>query len=163
MLLLLTTLLTALIAGLFYSWSCSVIPGVARLSDEGYLNAMQAMNRAILNPLFFASFLGAALVLPVCTWQQVQAFGFSRGGLVVGATVTYWIGVMGVTMLGNVPLNNMLDGLDMSSASAEKMSQLRTAFERPWIQLHQIRTVASVLALVLMILACLDHEKNVAQ
>src|SRR5206468_9628718 len=66
--LLATATTTALIAGLFYAYSCSVNAGLGKLSDAAYLAAMQSINREILNPLFFMSFMGTLLLLPVCTW-----------------------------------------------------------------------------------------------
>ena len=36
---------TALMAGLFFAWSCSVTNGIARLPDSGYIAAFQAMIR----------------------------------------------------------------------------------------------------------------------
>ncbi len=66
LLLLGTAVLTALIAGLFYAYSCSVVLGLGKLSDAEYLKAMQNINREILNPVFFMmSFMGTAILLPV--------------------------------------------------------------------------------------------------
>lgn len=53
-----TVILTGLSAGFFYAWSVSVIPGTQHISDTSYLQAMQSINRAILNPLFFVVFFG---------------------------------------------------------------------------------------------------------
>ncbi|QEE49539.1 hypothetical protein FUA48_08085 [Flavobacterium alkalisoli] len=60
-----TLLVTALMAGLFYSYSFSVNPGLGRLGDESYLMAMQSINRAILNPIFFICFFGSVALLPL--------------------------------------------------------------------------------------------------
>ena len=49
-LLLITTLFSGLMAGLFYAWSISVTPGLAKIDNSSYLKAFQSMNRAILNP-----------------------------------------------------------------------------------------------------------------
>ena len=68
--LILTATTTGLIAGLFYSYSCSVNPGLAKLPDEGYVAAMQSINREILNPVFFATFIGTLLLLPISTWMH---------------------------------------------------------------------------------------------
>lgn len=152
MLLLATTVLAALMAGLFYSWSCSVIPGLARVPDTVYLSAMYAFNRAIQNPLFFVGFLGTAILLPFCAWNS----GPQRG-LVLGALACYWVGVMGVTMLGNVPLNNLLNRAAPTAVSTEEMAQLRRSFEGPWVRLHSVRTCASFITLVLLVLACLRY------
>ena len=107
--LIITATATALIAGLFYAWSCSVVPGLARLNDAEYLASFQAMNRAILNPVFFASFMGTLVLLPLCTYLHYTP-GSVRFMLLLAASILYAVGVFGVTMAGNVPLNDMLDG-----------------------------------------------------
>ena len=61
MLLVITTTITGLAAGLFYSWSVSVTPGIGRLGDKEYLAAFQAMNRAIINPVFMLCFFDVAV------------------------------------------------------------------------------------------------------
>jgi uncharacterized membrane protein len=65
------------------------------------------------------------------------------------------VGVIGVTALGNIPLNNVLAILDLKAASVETIAGERAKFEGTWNQFHTIRTVASVISLVLTILACL--------
>jgi uncharacterized membrane protein len=57
--------------------------------------------------------------------------------------------------MGNVPLNNALDGFHLQSASPEMMQQQRQLFEKPWNRLHSIRTIANVIALILVLLACI--------
>jgi uncharacterized membrane protein len=153
--LLATTLLTALLAGLFYAWSCSVMPGLARLTDPQYLHAMQAMNRAILNPVFFLSFLGSFFLLPVCAWQQARTLGVAGAGLVIAAAAIHWIGMMGVTAFGNIPINNMLDSTDLHSASASELSRLREALQGSWVRLNNVRTLACIVALVLLLIHCM--------
>ncbi len=145
---------TALSAGLFYAYSCSVNPGLGRLPDDQYLAAMQSINRAILNPLFFMSFMGTLILLPLAAWLNYQGLS-QRFVLLAAAAVVYIIGTFCVTIFGNVPLNNVLDSLDLSSASAEKMKEIRLAFEIPWNRLHSIRTLANIGALILAIVACL--------
>ena len=153
--LILTATSTALIAGLFYSYSCSVNIGLGKLPDEGYLAAMQSINRAILNPVFFATFIGTLLLLPVSTWLQYSA-GASKSFLfLLAATLIYAVGVFGVTIFGNVPLNEALDKFNLHSASMEEIKNQRVMFEIPWNKLHNIRTIANIVALVLVIMACL--------
>lgn len=156
-LLLVTALLVALAAGLFYAFSCSVIPGLGRLTDREYLRAMQSINRVILNPVFFASFLGSLVTLPVSTWLWYRACGPGPGFyLLLGATALYAAGVFGVTISRNVPLNNSLDRLETDSLPNEQLRGSRAAFEVPWNRYHTIRTVANVAALVCVILALLQ-------
>ena len=56
--LLLSILGCGLTAGVCFTWTNAVTPGIGRLDDLTYLKSFQAMNRAILNPLFLAVFLG---------------------------------------------------------------------------------------------------------
>ncbi|MCS3799435.1 DUF1772 domain-containing protein [Niastella sp. OAS944] len=153
--LLITALTTALIAGLFYSYSCSVNPGLGKLPDAGYLAAMQSINREILNPLFFMSFIGTLILLPVSAWVQYSNPAHTRFYLLLAATVIYALGTFGVTIMGNVPLNNALDGFQLQSASPETLQQYRQSFEKPWNRLHSIRTMANAITLILVLLACI--------
>ena len=152
--LIITTTLTALIAGLFYAYSCSVNLGLGRLANKEYLIAMQSINRAILNPLFFASFIGTFLMLPLSTYLNYNHLHDTRFILLLFATVIYAIGTFGVTIFGNVPLNNVLDKFNIMTASAEEISTQRIFFEKPWLLLHNIRTIAAVISLVLVIIGC---------
>lgn len=148
-----TTVALGLMAGLFYAYSCSVNPGLHRLSDAGYLAAMQSINRAILNPVFLGVFLGTALLLPFATW-----FSYGSGprfGLLLAASACYLIGTFGVTMFGNVPLNEALNAFPLENATPEQLSAQRAQFEMPWNRLHSIRTVANVLAFGLAVGGCI--------
>lgn len=159
--LVLAVVTTALMAGLFYSYSCSVNPGLAKLPDAEYLAAMQSINRAILNPAFFACFFGALILLPLSAYLNYSQPVTPRFWLLLAATVLYAIGLFGVTIGGNVPLNNMLDGADLSTATTEQLAELRKAFESPWNRWHAIRTWAVIISLVLSVIACIVPIKEV--
>lgn len=154
----LTTTTTALIAGLLYAYSCSVNIGLGQLPDAEYISAMQAINRAIQNPLFFISFMGTLFLLPLSTYLHYGQPVSTRFWLLLAATVVYILGVIGVTALGNVPLNNMLESFNLKAASLNDMAQQRSKFENAWNQFHTIRTWAAVLVLVLTIVACLNEN-----
>ncbi|WP_228460469.1 chryseobasin maturation helper ChrI [Chryseobacterium gallinarum] len=156
LLLLITAVLTALIAGLFYAYSCSVVLGLGKLSDTEYLKAMQSINREILNPVFFLSFMGTLILLPVSAFvfRGQPAFIF-----LLLASLAYLIGVFGVTVAGNVPMNNVLDTFDISGSSAEAVKKMRDSFENRWNLLNTIRTVFSVITIALVISACIWNKE----
>ncbi len=159
--LILTATSTALIAGLFYAYSCSVTLGLGKLSDEGYLSAIQSINREILNPVFYATFMGTFFLLPLSTWLEYNADGASKRFLfLLAATSVYAIGTFGVTIAGNVPLNEALDKFNIQAASAEELKHQRTFFEMPWNKLNNIRAIANSVSLMLVILACLSRPGN---
>jgi uncharacterized membrane protein len=155
----LAVLATALMAGLFYSYSCSVNPGLGRLPDAEYLSAMQSINRAILNPVFFSAFIGALLLLPLSAWLNYTPQASMRFWLLVAATILYSLGLFGVTVAFNVSLNEMLDKCDIGVASATDLADMRARFEGPWNTWHAVRTAAVILSLILSLMACIMSAK----
>ena len=154
-----TTLSTGLIAGLFYAYACSVNPGLGRLSDTEYLRAMQSINRVILNPVFFMTFMGTLILLPVSTWLSYQGQPSPRFWYFLSAAIVYAVGVFGVTIAGNVPLNEALDKFNTGAASPDQAAVQRSLFEQKWNMLNTVRTVANILSALLAILACLARAK----
>jgi uncharacterized membrane protein len=154
-----STILGALIAGLFYSYSVSVNPGLGKLSDVEYLRAMQSINLAIQNPLFFVSFMGYLIVLPICAWANYTQPMSVTFYLIIAAFAVYAIGVFGVTAMGNVPLNNSLASFKIDIANADMLADMRRKFELPWNSLHSIRTIFCVLSLLLIVAACFQGQR----
>lgn len=150
--LVITATLTALMAGLFYAWSCSVMLGFARLSDREFVSVMQKSNHAIQNPVFFAAFFGAPIFLIIST---ILFFGQTQFSILLAATIIYLLGNFGVTIFGNVPMNNTLERFDLENSSEAEIAQQRANFERRWTNLNHIRAVSSTVSLILVVIACL--------
>jgi len=147
-------ILVGLSAGLFYAWSVSVIPGTQKLSDATYMETMQSINKAILNPAFFLIFFGPLIFLVVsCIYEYPNTHIVFW--LLIVATITYTFGTIGVTALGNVPLNDQLEALQLSTMDPTQMEEFRKYYEENWNRLHLIRTVFSVISFALSVLALL--------
>ncbi|MEM1322070.1 MAG: DUF1772 domain-containing protein [Bacteroidota bacterium] len=156
--LLAAVLLTGLSAGLFCAWMVSVIPGTRRVFDPTYLESMQSINRAILNPAFYLIFMGSPLLLAISTVQQYNSG--TTFWLLLAATLLYLFGTFGVTIFGNVPLNDALEALELGSLSKSEITEFRRSYESPWNRLHLIRTVFSVLAFLLSIVALSGYSNG---
>lgn len=148
----------ALSAGLFYAWSISAIPGFRKIPDKSFLVAMQSINRAILNPWFFIIFFGPVFLLSFCTYLQFKIRIDDIFYLVFAATVIYLLGNICVTMFGNVPLNEMLDKVDLNLMNEEGLKSVRSAFEDNWNTLNHIRAFFSVLSFVLLLIAVMQSK-----
>lgn len=140
---------SGLMAGLFYAYTCSVNPGLGRLPDAGYLAAIQSINRAILNPVFLLVFMGALFILPIGAWRLFNAHASMSFYLMLAASLLYAIGVFGVTMTANVPLNNKLDVFNIAAASSEELAHMRSIFQSPWNAWNLVRTIAAILSFLL--------------
>lgn len=150
-------ILTGLSAGLFYAWQVSVIPGTKKVIDPTYLETMQSINKAILNPAFFLSFFGSLIALSLSTIQQYGS-GISFW-IILAATIIYLIGTFGITAFGNVPLNDALEALDLAELSDSKIVEFRKYYEGKWNRLHVIRTLFSVLAFVASLITVFTEFK----
>ena len=135
-------LLTGLSAGVFFTYQNSVLPGLRPLQDRAFAEAMNSMNRAILNPAFMLVFVGSLFALAGATIGAIASGAELPAWLFAAATAVYFAGVIVVTGTVNVPLNNRL--------AADRD---RTAFEARWVRFNAVRTVAVILALALAIVA----------
>ncbi|WP_462250988.1 anthrone oxygenase family protein [Ekhidna sp.] len=154
-----SVILTGISAGLFYAWSVSVIPGTQKINDLSYLYTMQSINRAILNPAFFIVFFGSLIALACSTYftYNVSTKGF---WFLLITTAAYLIGTVGITGLGNVPLNNELEALKIPVLSKKEVAEFRKYYESHWNKLHTYRMLFSVLSFVMALLALNITFKN---
>lgn len=132
------TVSTGLVAGIFVAFSISIMPGLAKTDDATFVHAMQQINVAILNPVFLVLFM-----LPLPALGLTAITGPSRIWVVV-ALVLYVI-CFGITVGGNVPLNDALMDVDLHG-NAAVIEAGRAAFEDTWNRLHLLRTIAVVVA-----------------
>jgi uncharacterized membrane protein len=80
--------------------------------------------------------------------------------LLVLAIAIYFLGVVLVTIFGNVPLNNILETTELSSSSREDLRTLRATFEIKWNRLHLIRTISAALSFLLLIISLIQIAKS---
>jgi uncharacterized membrane protein len=140
-----TTIATGLLAGLFYGYACSVMPGLARAGDRTLVDGMQQINEAILNPIFFVTFMGAP-ALNLAAWLVLRRSRHHDGR---DDEVLRWIliglalSVLGfvVTMALNVPLNDDLAAAGDPARIAD-MAAVRHDFLGPWVVWNIVRTLA---------------------
>jgi len=141
-LMVLATVSTGLVAGLFYAYACSVMLALRRVGDETFVDVMRRINTAIQNGWFALSFVGAPLLtLAVLVVDALAGRGVQALVAVAGAADLFWLGV---TVRSNIPLNAMLQraGRDRHT----DVAGVRIRFEQPWNRWHLVRTVAAVAA-----------------
>lgn len=149
-LLLATAVGAALVAGIFYAFSTFVMRALGRLAPREGIAAMQSINVVVINPMFLLAFFGtgalcaAAVVLSLLPGSAVPRAPVAAGG------VLYLVGCLGVTMVGNVPLNDRL--ARVGPGAAEAAALWRTYLVR-WTWWNHIRTAASLAAAAFFLVA----------
>ena len=143
------TLLTGLLAGFYYAWSCSVMPGLKGTDDRTFITAMQKINIAILNPAFMLIFIGPLIAIALSIILL-----FIDGG--VSAAICALVALIGViaeiaiTARQNQPMNIALDAAGTYDDLANPR-ETRAQFEAPWVRWNHLRTATSTLAFLLML------------
>jgi uncharacterized membrane protein len=64
------TVLLGLVAGVFFAFACSMMPGLSGSSDRTMVEATQKINAAIENPLFLLAFAGALLLPAIVLYRE---------------------------------------------------------------------------------------------
>jgi len=152
-------LLTGLMAGIFFTWSNAVKPGLGKLSDTEYLRALQSMNRVILNNAFKLIFLGAIITVALVPVFYFNLYPKNIFWLFILTLIIYWVGVFGVTISVNIPLNEILDKTNLESISLEEIKALRTRIEVKWNNFNFIRSISSAITFLLLILSFIFLDK----
>ena len=129
----LVILQVGLTAGLLFIFSIAVNPGLARLNEEEYYRAMKFINLAILNPIFLFIFIGPLITMPLLTYISRNDSKFFI--LTLFSTILYFLGVLLITSLKNVPLNNKLEKLN-----SDEFNDIFLWYKKPWNFWHNIRT-----------------------
>ena len=139
-----------LVAGIFFAFSTFVMRALARLPPEQGIAAMQSINIAVINPLFMAAFLGTAGICVVLDVYAVLHWAQPGAGLLLTGSLLYLLGPLGVTMVCNVPRNNVLAAVEPSSAEA---ARVWTAYVKVWTLWNHVRTGAALAASIAFTLA----------
>ncbi|MGB3635717.1 MAG: anthrone oxygenase family protein [Rubrobacteraceae bacterium] len=134
-------------AGFFFAFTVLVMPGLDATEPLAAMSAMQAINDAVRNALFAIGFFGAmVLCLAVILVSLIRRGGSASWTALAGAVI-YIVGVFGVTVGFNVPLNETLATLD---PTLPENAPSMTAYIEDWSFWNNVRTLANVLAFGLL-------------
>lgn len=140
---------SAVVGGVFLAFSDFVMRGLAQAGDAHGAEAMRAINRTVLRSVFLATFFALAALSLVWVIDFVWRGPVGDGlWLAVGGAV-YLASVFGVTIFGNVPMNERL------AASPEAGRAYWPAYRGPWTRLNHVRTLGSVLAAAFWLVSAL--------
>jgi uncharacterized membrane protein len=126
---LLAALGCGLFAGVFFAFSSSIMTALGRLPPNQGISAMQAINIAVINPVFLGVFLGTGVLC---------------------ASLLYIIGSLIVTFAANVPLNDALAAADPASPEG---ADLWSRYLANWTLWNHLRCAASLASLAAFIMA----------
>ena len=139
-----------LLAGVFLAFSDFIMRSLAQVSNGGGLEAMQAINREVFRAVFMVLFIGMAPLSVVLTVHGLFWDGGTAALMIAAAGLVYLLGCFGVTVVGNVPLNQKLDRMEMGREAA--LAFWRDEYLPRWTAWNTVRTCACAISATLVIL-----------
>lgn len=146
-----------LLAGFFYAYSVSVMPGLAEADDRTLVDGMQQINEAVENPVFFLSFVGAPALTVAAAILEWRSGSREVARWILAAFVLCAVALL-VTGALNIPLNDDLAQAGDPGQLVD-LAAVREEFEDPWVVWNIVRTVASTAALGCLAYALLLHGR----
>ena len=157
--LVLATSSMGLMAGVFGLYANTIMPGLRRTDDRTFVGAFQAIDRAIMNPLFLVTFVGPLVFTGLGVVLHVSDDHRSVLPWSAAAFVLYLL-VFIATVAVNVPLN---DGLKSAGDPdhIDDLATVRARFdEAKWARWNLARAVLSAAAFVCLLWALVDHGRD---
>lgn len=143
--LILATLTVGAMAGVMGLYANTIMPGLRRTDDRTFVGAFQAIDTAIINPLFLLTFLGGAVFSGIAAVLHLGEDHRSVLAWIAVALVLY-LAVIAITLVVNVPLN---DGIK-AAGDPDRVSDLagvRREFDEPqWVRWNLVRAVLTTIA-----------------
>jgi uncharacterized membrane protein len=152
------TMSMGLMAGVFGLYAHAIMPGLRKTDDRTFVGAFQAIDRAIINPLFMSSFLGAL----VLAGAAAALLGGERSVLPwIAVALVLYLAVVVITIAVHVPLNDALKAAGDPDQIAD-LAAVRERFdEARWVAWNIVRAVLSTAALGCLAWALVQYGRTV--
>jgi len=159
--LLAATMTMGLVAGVFGLYAHTIMRGLGKTDDRTFVGAFQAIDRAIINPLFMLTFFGALVCSGGAALLLLKDDARTVLPWVAAAAVLYLVVVI-ITMAVNVPLNDEIKAAGDPDSMAN-LAAVRDAFhESRWVAWNVVRTLLSTVAFGLLAWSLVLHGRATA-
>jgi uncharacterized membrane protein len=143
------TVVTGLLAGFFYAFAHTAMPGLSRRDDATYVGAFQGIDQAVYNPWFMSTFVGTPLLVAAALVLHLDEDAATL--LLLVAALLLAVGTVVVTAVVHLPLNREIQAVALDGAGDPGAARAR--FEERWVRWNVARTVTSLAAFVLVAVA----------
>lgn len=139
----------AFVGGVFLAFSDFIMRSLAHTGGVGGVEAMQVINREVFRWVFMTLFLGMAAVSVFVAIYSATSLSGGPGTLILMAALVYLLGCFAVTVLFNVPMNEALAGMDLTSDTTN--DYWTSTYLPRWTMWNTVRTIACAISAALML------------
>jgi uncharacterized membrane protein len=140
---------TAAIGGTFFAFSTFVTQSLAKRPPAEGAGAMQEINRTIMTSGFMPVFLGTMVLCVVTGILALVRWGEPGSIWLLVGSLLYLVGNILVTGAYNIPRNNAMDAMNLSTLTAAEW----TSWTSSWLVGNHIRTITGLAATAAFLLA----------
>jgi len=152
------TITMGLTAGVCGLYAYAIMPGLGNTDDRTFVGAFQAIDRAIINPLFMLTFFGALVFSAVAAVAHLRGDGRPALPWILVAGLLYLATVV-ITMTVNVPLNDAIKAAGDPDRITDLAAVRANFHEARWIAWNIVRTVATTVAFGCLAWALVLHGR----
>jgi uncharacterized membrane protein len=139
-----------LIAGAFFAFSTFVMRALGRLPAAQGIAAMQSINIAVITPPFMLALFGTGAACVALAAASLFDSPGPDSGYRLAGSLAYLAGNILVTIVFNVPLNDVLAAADPGSADG---ARVWASYLRRWTAWNHVRTLTALAATALLTMA----------
>ena len=155
--LLAATFTMGLAAGTFALYSHTIMRGLGKTDDRTFVGAFQAIDRAIINPLFMATFFGPLILTGAAALLHLDDDLRDALPWLVAGGLLYLVVVV-ITVAVNVPLNDAIKAA--GDPDRIDTAQVRGDFREDWwVAFNHVRTVLNLVAFLCLCWALVLHGR----
>jgi uncharacterized membrane protein len=156
--LIVATMTMGLMAGVFGLYAHAIMPGLGETDDRTFVGAFQEIDRAVINPWFIPTFVGALVFAGLAGLLHLSKDERSALPWIVAAFVLY-LAVFVITIRVNVPLNDDIKAAGDPDRIAD-LAGVRDRFdETKWVRWNIVRAVATTAAFGCLTWALVLHGR----
>ena len=144
---LIPVILFGAIAGFFYAYSVSVMPGLNFLDPKDAIYTMQNLNYGTRNALFLFTFLFTPIICAGLAFILLLIGEKPAGTLLFLAIGIYFAGSFIPTISISVPMNHAIEALDASTLSTQEALKVWQNYSADWAFWNSVRTIMALCAL----------------
>jgi len=141
--LILAVVAVGMFAGVFGLYSNAIIPGLRRTDDRTFVGAFQAIDTAVINPLFLSTLFGGLVFTGLAVALHFGEEYRAALPWLVAAFVLYLIVII-VTVTVNVPLNDAIKAAGDPDRVTDLAAVREQFSETKWLRWNHLRAVFTV-------------------
>ncbi len=146
-----STIACALVAGVFLSFSDFVMRALNGAKTSAGVEVMQVINREVFKSLFMVLLLGWSAISPLLIIYAWLNLAGPVSALVMAGGAVYLVGVFAVSMVFNVPMNQRLDVMEFAGPQAA--AYWNTTYMPRWTFWNYLRAISGAISATCFMLA----------